>query len=90
MQKVGPKRWKCINCNKGPGTEGLFAWLERSPCIDMREAGDSNTSIGVDANNLQRPQPMAATGNLHPTHHLAHRRGLVWCWKCGHYAATKP
>ena len=27
---------------------------------------------------------------LHPSHSLGWHRGLIWCWKCGHYGTAVP
>ena len=27
---------------------------------------------------------------IHPTHPLGHKRGVVWCWKCGAFAVRDP
>ena len=32
----------------------------------------------------------AARRRAHPSHTLATARGIVWCWKCGHVAKSKP
>ena len=34
--------------------------------------------------------PTIGRVTLHASHSLGYHRGLVWCWKCGHYGGTVP
>ena len=47
------------------------------------EAKNSNTmKYGVLRSSLNLGET-----DLHPTHRMHHRRGIVWCWTCGCYAS---
>ena len=38
-----------------------------------------------------RANPVVGTTPVHPTHeHLGYHRGVVWCWRCGCFAAAVP
>ena len=56
---------------------------ERERREEERVRGKGKTGIKLSS---------LAIGNkgLHLTHKLHHKRGVVWCWRCGYYATENP
>ena len=54
-------------------------------------AGDGRAHAPEEEGAARRQLVVPRIGKqeLHPTHIYAHKRGVVWCWRCGFYASAR-
>ena len=89
VERWGWRVWECSVCRLGPGRSSLIDWLENSRCkgdVTLRARSDAGTPVLVPPRAVCEIR--TATKSVHPSHTVAMRHGLVWCWKCAHYGSV--
>ena len=67
---------------------------------DVLNSNDTGSVIDIEARAVRTvsrgkrtlvvsPWLASFTVRLHESHALGHKRGIIWCWKCGSFSVTK-
>ena len=81
--------WECSVCRAGPGRSSLVDWLDNSRCkgdVTLRASSDAGTPVLVPPCAVCDIR--TTTKSVHPSHTVAMRHGIVWCWKCAGYGSV--
>ena len=91
---VAAHRKRAMVTSGGPSSSSTSAPVaSEAPPKKKRKVRDRPCRASADFGKL--PDWLAANPTvgrvvLHHTHTLGWHRGLIWCWKCGHYGASVP
>lgn len=64
-----------------------------APSMKQTAPGTGHAVVKSDAEIVQTFGGIQMSGSkgtfIHDSHRVAHKRGIVWCWKCGKYATVR-
>ena len=76
-------KFKCFTCMKTALLDGAVPWLA-TPCIPLEVTRGPGGGPAVPAAIVS----IAGKG-IHSSHRLSHKRGVMWCGRCGCYAVLR-
>ena len=90
-ESFGRSKYRCILCLQTWATNQRREVASWGPCPGARIWGEIDTRHpNLRPALAQRGISFAINGKqLHPSHHFATHRGIVWCWKCGFYTTGR-
>ena len=76
-------KYKCFTCTKTVTGDAVVPWLATS-CVPLVVVRGRDQAPGLASGPVR-----VAGKEVDPSHLLSHKRGILWCGKCGSFAFLK-